>query len=127
MSLRAPALGLAAALLFAASSIAPARAGETEIEVPRITIKLPGGTVSSLTVAVTVYVGEVDAELMKASQGAVREEVFTSAFESFVNRREGGFAGVDAALLRERIDMGLAARLKPAGRLRVLFRELSAL
>ena len=124
MRLGGAALVLVAVLGLAAS---PARAGETEIEVPRITIKLPGGAISSLTVAVTVYVGESDAALLLAKQGTVREEVFTSAFESFLNRRQGGFAGVDAALLRERIDMGLMARLKPAGRLRVLFRELSAL
>jgi hypothetical protein len=108
-----------------AAQVEPLVAADAELEVPRITIKLPGGSISSLSVSATVYVDEALAPQLRQQMGMVRHEVFTSAFESFIGRRSKGFAGIDATLLQERIAMGLTAQLGTAAGLRVLFRELS--
>ena len=105
--------------------IHPLKAAEAEFEMPRMTIKLPGGSISKLTVSATIYVDEALAAQLEEKMGAVREEVFTSAYESFISRRNKGFAGIDATLLQERIAMGLTAQLGAPPGLRVLFRELS--
>ena len=104
---------------------APLAAADAELEVPRMTIKLPGGSISSLSVSATVYVDEAMAPQLTQKMGTIRQEVFTSAFESFIGRRSKGFSGIDATLLQERIAMGLTAQLGPTPGLRVLFRELS--
>jgi hypothetical protein len=108
-----------------AGQIRPLQASETEFEMPRMTIKLPGGSISKLTVAATIYVDETLATGLREKMGAIREEVFASAHESFISRRSKGFAGIDATLLQERIAMGLTARIGSTAGLRVLFRELS--
>lgn len=123
--MRAGVLSLLTLIGVLAAQIGPLAAADAELEVPRMTIKLPGGSISSLSVSATVYVDEALAPQLKQQMGMVRQEVFTSAFESFVGRRSKGFAGIDATLLQERIAMGLTAQFGTAAGLRVLFRELS--
>jgi len=123
--MRAGSLVILTLLAGLAGQIRPLMAAEAEFEMPRMTIKLPGGSVSKLTVSATIYVDEALAAQLQEKMGAIREEVFTSAYESFISRRNKGFAGIDATLLQERIAMGLIAQLGAPAGLRVLFRELS--
>ena len=123
--MKAVALAMVMLIFGLAVQVAPLAAADAELEVPRMTIKLPGGSISSLSVSATVYVDEALAPQMKQQMGAIRQEVFSSAFESFIGRRSRGYSGIDATLLQERIAMGLTAQFGPAPGLRVLFRELS--
>ena len=123
--MKAASLAVLALVMGLAGQIRPLMAAEAEFEMPRMTIKLPGGSVPKLTVSATIYVDETLADQLREKMGAIREEVFASAFESFISRRDKGFAGIDATLLQERIAMGLTAQLGAPPGLRVLFRELS--
>ncbi len=123
--MKAGPLAVLAVVAGLAGQINPLLAAEAEFEMPRMTIKLPGGSISKLSVSATIYVDEAMAAQLTEKMGAIREEVFASAYESFLSRRSKGFAGIDATLLQERIAMGLTARLGTPAGLRVLFRELS--